>query len=94
MNRCFYKLSVELEGKGQGYMRVLSRKIQIRLLIRDDISEEVIFKMNRCPPMRRSRVRRMWGGEEAGGKSWEGGESGKRWMAWQELQGKFSSTGS
>ena len=29
-----------------------------------------------------------------GGKSWEGGESGERWMAWQELQGKFSPTGS
>ena len=29
-----------------------------------------------------------------GGKSWEGEESGERWIAWQELQGKFSSTGS
>ena len=29
-----------------------------------------------------------------GRKGWEGGESGERWMAWKELQGKFSSTGS
>lgn len=66
-------------------MRALSREISISSSIKSDISEEVILKLNRWPPMKMPSVRKE---EEVGkGRGWKREEGWEGMRDWGGMHG-------